>query len=751
MALTQVTSAGLKDGEIVNADLHSSAAIALSKLASTGALGSAVTATTQSVSDDSTKLATTAFVQAAVTSLIDGAPGSLNTLNELAAAINDDSSYATTLTTALATKAVLTGSTNNTIATVTGANALQGEAKLTFDGDTLKFTHDAVTGFDSNSQDFLVIENGDSDTYINIATEATRDSGLLFSDGTRAEGYITYSHDTDDLCVSATDDIWFRTAGSERLRIDSDGKVGIGCTPTEQFHLLKSHNSHTKAVIQNNWGGNATAQLKLISPTDEFNLIKYASGPAHVELSNSSDLKFYIGGSQKFTINSSGQLLSGVSSNAGAADANAVFGGGNAGTGNYGKIYITQNQSNPTANTAIGFVGFSTQDVSNTPYAFMGVYADGNHGTNDYPSRFSFWTTPDGSNSVAERLRIDSDGRLRIGNTTQNQYTAADDLIIGSGSGDRGLTIYSGGSDAGVIAFSDGTSDTAYRSGQIIYDHSADAMDFRTNGNNIRLKITSDGDVGIGCDNPGADPAIGNDATVLEIRQTTTGNITSGNNRKGAVLRLKHEAQWENGYQSSSPNDDLGRVEFVTGDNSTGEGVRAAIRCRNLQYFNSHDLTFETVTSGSTLSEKLRIHSDGNITAPTTSKFAAKIDYVNSYLSAGTKIQFTSTTNEGSDFSDDNDNYTAPVDGFYCFWFFTNIHRTGGTGVIYTDWYKNGSNIVSTYGGRIYGQWDGGWENHSGFIGLHLDAGDYVDIRAGESNSKYDGATYGQFIGWLVG
>ena len=139
MALTQVTSIGLKDGEIVNADLHSAASVALSKLASTGALGSAVTATTQSASDDSTKLATTAFVQAAVTSLIDGAPGSLNTLNELAAAINDDSSYATTLTTALATKAVLTGSTNNTIATVTGANALQGEATLTYDGTTLFF------------------------------------------------------------------------------------------------------------------------------------------------------------------------------------------------------------------------------------------------------------------------------------------------------------------------------------------------------------------------------------------------------------------------------------------------------------------------------------------------------------------------------------------------------------------------------------------------------------------------------------
>jgi len=42
MALTQVTSLGIKDGELVNADLSGSAAIALSKLA-TGALPSGLT------------------------------------------------------------------------------------------------------------------------------------------------------------------------------------------------------------------------------------------------------------------------------------------------------------------------------------------------------------------------------------------------------------------------------------------------------------------------------------------------------------------------------------------------------------------------------------------------------------------------------------------------------------------------------------------------------------------------------------
>jgi len=57
--------------------------------------------------------------------LIDGAPGALNTLNELAAALADDANYATTITNALALKAPLasptfTGTVNLSSATVTG-------------------------------------------------------------------------------------------------------------------------------------------------------------------------------------------------------------------------------------------------------------------------------------------------------------------------------------------------------------------------------------------------------------------------------------------------------------------------------------------------------------------------------------------------------------------------------------------------------------------------------------------------------
>ena len=52
--------------------------------------------------DNSTKAASTAYVETAITSLIDGAPARL-TLNEIAAAINDDANLNTTLTNAIAT------------------------------------------------------------------------------------------------------------------------------------------------------------------------------------------------------------------------------------------------------------------------------------------------------------------------------------------------------------------------------------------------------------------------------------------------------------------------------------------------------------------------------------------------------------------------------------------------------------------------------------------------------------------------
>ena len=59
-------------------------------------------APTASAGTNTTQLATTAYVTAAVAALIDSAPGAINTLNELAAALGDDANFSTTITNSIA-------------------------------------------------------------------------------------------------------------------------------------------------------------------------------------------------------------------------------------------------------------------------------------------------------------------------------------------------------------------------------------------------------------------------------------------------------------------------------------------------------------------------------------------------------------------------------------------------------------------------------------------------------------------------
>lgn len=65
------------------------------------------TAPTASTADNDTSIATTAFVKAAIALLVDSSPATLDTLNELAAALGDDPNFATTTANALAAKAPL--------------------------------------------------------------------------------------------------------------------------------------------------------------------------------------------------------------------------------------------------------------------------------------------------------------------------------------------------------------------------------------------------------------------------------------------------------------------------------------------------------------------------------------------------------------------------------------------------------------------------------------------------------------------
>ena len=86
------------DGKADDADLTTKADLA------SPALTGVPTAPTASGGTNTTQLATTAFVQAAISALVDAAPGALDTLNELAAALGDDANFSATVNASLATK-----------------------------------------------------------------------------------------------------------------------------------------------------------------------------------------------------------------------------------------------------------------------------------------------------------------------------------------------------------------------------------------------------------------------------------------------------------------------------------------------------------------------------------------------------------------------------------------------------------------------------------------------------------------------
>ena len=66
--------------------------------------------------------------------IVDSAPGALNTLNELAAALGDDANFSTTVTNSIATKLPLTGGTLTGNLTITSGTS--GDATLTLIADT---------------------------------------------------------------------------------------------------------------------------------------------------------------------------------------------------------------------------------------------------------------------------------------------------------------------------------------------------------------------------------------------------------------------------------------------------------------------------------------------------------------------------------------------------------------------------------------------------------------------------------------
>ena len=158
---------------------------------------------------------------------------------------------------AVAAGVSLTGSTNNTITTVTGANALTGESALTFSSPSLKNVTASSGATASGESDELVLE-GTAEVGMSILSATSGSGSVFFGDsGANGQGRLVYYHGDDSMR--------FVTNSSEGMRLTSAGKLGIGeDVPQQKLHIGEASSDGVYQVFTNDTTGHTASNGLLI-------------------------------------------------------------------------------------------------------------------------------------------------------------------------------------------------------------------------------------------------------------------------------------------------------------------------------------------------------------------------------------------------------------------------------------------------------------------------------------------------------
>ena len=270
-----ITSALITDASITADDLHTTLDLT----------GKTVTVATASASDNDTSVASTAYVTTAIANLADSAPSTLNTLNELAAALGDDANFSTTVTNSIATKLPLAGGTmtgaltsNSLIKTTADLEVASSQPRILLDRSDGAYSWNIYNGDGSGNfpQSTFNIANNAGNAVLTATDVGNVGIGIT----NPLQTFEIHNSDTSDYT-----DFGLRGTGHKYV-------IGVGndsvAAVNDKFYLYDNDNSAFRMVV--NAGGNVG-----IGTTDPTGKLHVSGGRAGVISTSSSWGQFRVG------------------------------------------------------------------------------------------------------------------------------------------------------------------------------------------------------------------------------------------------------------------------------------------------------------------------------------------------------------------------------------------------------------------------------------------------------------------------
>ena len=492
------------------------------------------------------------------------------------------------------------------------------------------------------------------------------------------------------------------------VRLDANGNLGVGvANPSERLSVLGSATSasnltnpllignigtHTNSGHKQGEGVSIGFQLKRGSDGATANTA-FVKAEAEADLGSSwpTALTF---GTQRFgsdpvehvRIDSEGKV--GIGGAAGGEQLlvrqSAVT---NAPTRS-AALYLENN-----ANCEIQFVGNSSNDCQ----LRFGTSSNSFKGALEYElNNNNLLVYTDGS----EKLRVDSTGRMLIGSSV-SMHPDADDINV-AGPGNIGLTFRCPTTAQGGIYFADGVNGHDRQRGMIVYDHSDNSLRLHANVGE-RIRINSSGNLGVGTTSPGNTLHLsGTNGVGMRIENTSNSISAYSTLESSGALQANISGagvfSWVTGGSEKVRIDNAGNLGvgtsgpekllhvessssptvYIKSDNATAGtfsqlefgngGGNTAAKSRIKSYRNSAasaatSLAFETTSSSSTTSERLRIDSQGRVGFGTST-----IDEVLHVKSSDTNVRLkvqstTANSYPGVRLTNDAKTYDLQIDG----------------------------------------------------------------------------------------